>query len=1057
MTIALSLLDDVRWRGRTVVGDRPRALLAALAARGCRPVPAEDLIELVWGDEAPLNGMKSLQVLVSRARTACGAEVIVRDGAGYRLGAVPDEVDSARLAALVRAATSALDQDAASAAALAAEALELAVGLPAVRDGEAGPLAEVRRVAAADADAARLVLARASSRTGAHADAFPALAAAHAERPHDEPLLADLLRSEAAVSGPSVALERFERYRRELRERLGADPGELLQRTHRGLLALDRPVRRGVRYDATTLIGRDADLRRLRALLASSRVVSIVGPGGLGKTRLANAIARTAPEPAVHVVELAGVTSGADVAGEVGSALGVRDSVSGRRVLTAEQRADVRARIAQLLGQSPSLLVLDNCEHLIEAVAGLVAFLVAATADLRVLITSRAPLAIAAERVYLLGELDAGDAARLFAERAVAARPSVQLTERHVTSIVARLDGLPLAIELAAARARTMPLEEIDRRLEDRFALLRGGDRSAPGRHRTLFAVIDWSWNLLNAAERRALRRLALFHDGFTLEAAEAVLGDDAVESVQGLVDQSMLSVRETPAGGRYRMLETVREFGLMRLADAGEEAAARAAQRQWAAGYARHHGARVPSRAQFAAIDALSAEEVNLADELRAAVAEGDCRSLVQLLPALGLFWTVRGEHARLIVLAAAVADALSDWRPPPDLMDDARAATMITLSNSLMTNAAGSGQLVAVLRRLGPDAGDNLSLSGLMQVLLAYDPADTEPDEFVGRLERLADSQNRTTALAASQWLSHIRENAGDATGAVAAAERTLALSRDEDGPWAAALPRTMLAQLSMHMGDRAAAVEHARAALPVIRRLGAGDDEIQLRSLLALCAIADGRFADAEDELNRIDNVGDVTGLFGGGAMRVVGRAELALAVGDHALGLRLHREAADRMRALRLPGVAMTGLEPWVLFGDSIALSAHARYAADDDVVRGRALFATCRDNALLLLRSASPGLDYPATGQLFFALGAWVLLRRPLLDKELPVEVALRLLALAHRFAYNRTLPTMMWERIVPAAEEAAPGALAEFEAQYRDRQPAGLLTEASRLTELLPG
>jgi predicted ATPase len=630
VTIALSLLDDVRWRGRTVVGDRPRALLAALAARGCRPVPAEDLVELVWGDEAPLNGLKSLQVLVSRARTACGAEAIVRDGAGYRLGAVPDEVDSARLAALVRAAASALDQDAAAAAAFATEALELAAGLPAVGDGEAGPLAEVRRAAATDAAAARLVLARASSRTGVHAEAFPALAAAHAERPRDEPLLADLLRSEAAVSGPSVALERFERYRRELRERLGTDPGELLQRTHRGLLALDRPVRRGVRYDATTLIGRDDDLRRLRALLASSRVVSIVGPGGLGKTRLANAIARTAPEPAVHVVELAGVTSADDVAGEVGSALGVRDSVSGRRVWTAEQRADVRARIAQLLGQSPALLVLDNCEHLIDAVAGLVAFLVASTADLRVLTTSRAPLAIAAERVYLLGELDAGDAARLFRERAVAARPSVQLTEPLVAGIVARLDGLPLAIELAAARVRTMTLEEIDRRLADRFALLRGGDRSAPGRHQTLFAVIDWSWNLLNAAERRALSRLALFHDGFTLEAAEAVLGDGAVEAVQGLVDQSLLSVRETPGAGRYRMLETVREFGRMRLADVGEEADARAAQRRWAAAYSRHHGALVPSRGQFAAIDALAAEEVNLADELRAAIADGDRGSLV-------------------------------------------------------------------------------------------------------------------------------------------------------------------------------------------------------------------------------------------------------------------------------------------------------------------------------------------------------------------------------------------------------------------------------------------
>lgn len=307
------------------MGDRPRALLAALAARGCRPVPAEDLIELVWGDEAPHNGMKSLQVLVSRARTACGAEAIVRDGTGYRLGAAPDEVDSERVLALVHAATGALDRDATAAAALAREALELTAGLSDVGDGESGPLAEVRRVAAAAAAAARVILARASSRTGAHADAFPALAAAYAQRPHDEPLLADLLRSEAAVYGPAVALERFELYRRDLRERLGADPGELLQRVQRGLLALDQPVRRGVRYDATTLIGRDGDLERLRALLASSRVVSIVGPGGLGKTRLAQAIGRTAADPVVHVVELAGVTSAEDVAGEIGSALGVRE------------------------------------------------------------------------------------------------------------------------------------------------------------------------------------------------------------------------------------------------------------------------------------------------------------------------------------------------------------------------------------------------------------------------------------------------------------------------------------------------------------------------------------------------------------------------------------------------------------------------------------------------------------------------------------------------------------------------------------------------------------
>ena len=249
------------------------------------------------------------------------------------------------------------------------------------------------------------------------------------------------------------------------------------------------------------------------------------------------------------------------------------------------------------LGQSPSLLVLDNCEHLIEGVAELVAFLVSTTAELRVLTTTRAPLAIASERVYLLGQLEVSDAAQLFCERALAARPTVRLADDVVASIVSRLDGLPLAIELAAAKVRAMSVEEIDERLENRFALLRGGDRSAPDRHQTLLAVIDWSWNLLDDGERRALRRLALFHDGFSLEAAREVLGGDAVDAVQGLVDQSLLSVRETPTGLRYRMLETVREFGRMQLVDAGEEGEARDALRRWATAYARLHGARLPSR----------------------------------------------------------------------------------------------------------------------------------------------------------------------------------------------------------------------------------------------------------------------------------------------------------------------------------------------------------------------------------------------------------------------------------------------------------------------------
>ena len=1051
MTIALTLLADVRWRGKLVAGDRPRALLAALAAGGGRPVRAEELIELVWGDEAPLNGMKSLQVLVARARNVCGPDAIVRDGAGYRLGATPGEVDSARLSGLTRDAGAALDRDATAAAALAREALALADGLLGVSDGDTGPLAEVRRTAVAEASAARVILARASSRMGAHQDALPALEAAHAARPDDEPLLADLLRSEAAVRGPAAALQRFEHYRRELRDRLGADPGELLQRTHRSLLALDRPVRRGVRYDATALIGRDGDLDRLRALMASSRVVSIVGTGGLGKTRLAHALARDAAEPVVHVVELAGVTSAEDVVGEIGSALGVRDSVAGRRILTARQRADVRARIAQLLGQSPTLLVLDNCEHLIDAVADLVAFLVSATADLRVLTTSRAPLAIAAERVYLLGELGAGDAERLFRERAVAARPGVHLASQAVTRIVARLDGLPLAIELAAARVRAMSLDEIDRRLADRFALLRGGDRSAPGRHQTLLAVIDWSWNLLDAAEQRALRRLALFQDGCTLDAADAVLGGDAMDAVQGLVTQSLVSVRETPSGLRYRMLETVREFGLLRLADAGEETAARAAQRQWAASYARAHGIAAAGHGQFEAIDALGAEETNLADELRGAIADGDRCSLVQLLFALGMFWTLRGEHVRLLVLADAVADAIRDWQPPPDLTDTARGAVSVTLSNSLITSAASTGPLLAVLRRLGADTDDD-ALSALVRVLLAYDPADTDAGAFIRRLERLAGDRDRRTSLTANQWLAHLREGAGDAAGAVRAAQRALSLTRDDDGPWAAAMPHAMLAQLIMHAGDRAAAVRHARAALPVMRRIGAGDDEMQLRSLLVMCAIADGRLQDAADELGEMDNMGEIPTVFGGGSFRLMCRGELALARGDHATGLRLHREVAAQLREFRLPGVTMTGAEPWVLFGDAIALSAYAWYATDSDEAPGEAMFRRCREETITALGAAGLDLDYPVTGMLLFGLGAWSLLRR-----AAPARDAVRLLALADRFSYNRTILTMSWERIVSAAEEAAPGLVAESRAEYADRQPSDLLAEARRLAERLPG
>ena len=198
------------------------------------------------------------------------------------------------------------------------------------------------------------------------------------------------------------------------------------------------------------------------------------------------------------------------------------------------------------------------------------------------LTTSRAPLGIAAEQVYLLPQLDDTDAALLFRQRATAARRDVRLDAAQVAQLVARLDGLPLAIELAAAKVRVMSVAEIARRLEDRFTLLTGGDRSAPERHQTLEAVIDWSWNLLDGQERAALRALAMFPDGFSLDGADAVLGRDALSSVAELVDQSLVVVREGD-DVRYRLLETVREYGLKQLAAAGGTDEVRGRLRAWA------------------------------------------------------------------------------------------------------------------------------------------------------------------------------------------------------------------------------------------------------------------------------------------------------------------------------------------------------------------------------------------------------------------------------------------------------------------------------------------
>lgn len=985
----LKVLDEVSWAGAPVAGERTRALLRALVEAGPRGASEAALVEDIWGrDDVPANPAKALQVVVSRARTATAAEAIERTPQGYRLGLAAGEVD---------------------AWSLRPRALRLA--------------AEKR-----------------------YAEALPLL-----ERlDPDEEVTEALLRAVAAVHGAPAALERFETYRSGLADGLGVDPSPRLRALHAELLARDRPVRSGLRHDAAALIGREQDTAEVSALMKGSRVVTILGPGGLGKTSLAQVLAHSAEQPVVHFVELVGVTVADDLVSEVGSALGVRDSVARRDRLTPEQWVDIRSRIAQQLDGPPTLLVLDNCEHIVAAVADLVAFLVATVRDLTVLTTSRSPLAIGAERVYPLGRLGTYDGRELFVRRAVAARPGVHLDEDRVDEIVTRLDGLPLAIELAAVKARAMSVDDIARRLENRFELLRGGDRSAPDRHQTLVAVIDWSWNLLSERERRAMRWLSVFHDGFTLAAAETMLGADTFAAIEELVDQSLLTVVDAPRGVRYRMLETVREFGRMQLIDAGEDVAARAAQRAWAGSYADASARRLYSRDQFDAMDELRTEESNLADILRQVLADDEADSVVRLFCAMGVYWTIAGEHQRVIMLAGPVADLLEEWEPPPALLEKTRLVLALLLFGAAVTGGTGLVRLMAVLDRVGAEAADP-QLRVMLKVMRAMADEAFRAGDAARALEEeltdlIADPDPEVRARAYT-FLSHERENLGDPEGAVEAGREALRLAGDEGGPWARAMLHAQLSGLYAQLGRLSEAAHHAREAVPVLRRLGAEDDLVQTHAILVTYAIEQGRLEEATEILAELAAEQPHHGFGSRGAVHGA-RAQLLFAEGRVEEGLALMREVVATMGELPFPGFADDpDLVPWRVAAEAVTLVSCARHAEGSE---GSDLYDVLMAKAPRLLSAERRTQDFPVTGMLLLALGLWGLLRN-----ALPPEKAVRLMVLADRFGYSRSYLDMRWELAVADAARIAPGMLESISQAYGERRGLALLDEARGVIEQL--
>jgi len=1030
---ALTLLAEVRWRDAPATGERTHALLAALATTPGEGASEGRLIEDIWGDDVPANPTKALQVVVSRARAATSAEVVVRTPHGYRLGTIDTDVD--RLRAGHRRAVVA--EQAGDWPAVVEECRPLqSLTIAETGDGVVGRL---REEALGLRGACRTMLGRALSALGHHDEALPILERAA----WDEPTILALLRSEAVVRGLPAALERYESVRTRLAEDLGVDPGPDLQALHAELLARDRPVREGLLYESSPLIGRDADAAALSETIRSSRVTSIVGAGGLGKTRLAHLMGRLAEQPVVHFVELAGVTSPEGVAVAVADVLAVRESVTDRLTGAAARRTDLVSRLVDQIGATPALLVLDNCEHLVEAVADLVSVLVTRTPQLRVLTTSRAPLGIAAERVYQLPQLGIEDATELFVERASAARPGARLEPDEVRSLVARLDGLPLAVELAAAKVRVMSVAEIGRRLDDRFTLLRGGSRDAPERHQTLLAVIDWSWNLLDEPERTALRRLSVFRDGFSLDGADALIEGDAMGPLTDLVEQSLITVLEGPEGLRYRLLETVREFGQLRLADAADDTATQGRLHAWGVAFARRAEAELFGPRQVEVMSEIRVEEGNLVDILRRALDARDADAVLALMACLFGFWTVEGSHLKVVGFAADVEDVLADADVVPERFGELRGVLAAVVFNSMIFSDALPMRALTRLEQLGAGEGGSRIEAQVKVMLAARDGfADADP----ARLDELCGDPQPRVRQQALQWASQFYENIGDLREAHARALLARELVDDNDGPWSRALVDAQLAGLTMQVGNLAEALVYAAEALPVMTALGASEDAAQLKAVLALAAMEDGRFDDAARVFDDIEREDSTAGVFGAAIILLCGRPELDLALGRINEGLDGYRHAVHTLANRSVPGLGtFAGYEPWVLYPQAAALSAHVRHGRAAEAVALRADLLAKLPHAL---DHSQTFMDYPVVGSAVFAIAEWEVATAV---GPATVATGVRLLVCADRFGYNRQLPSLSWSGGVALAEAALPGELARVAAELDGRTGPDLRAEVGRL------
>jgi len=1063
VTVELALLSQVSYGSLEITGSRLQGLLALLAEDPHLGCSTSWLVEALWPDEKPEHPVKALQVLVARARARLGAGVIVSAPGGYRLSLREDQIDaSAVLLSVSESEQRSRVGDHLAALRHAEAGLALCEGAAGWNSGDGDPLSALR---AARVPAYRSLLrarALALSRLGRRAEAAGPLGELILEYPRDEEVLAELLRCEAATAGPAAALARYAGYRQELRDELGSNPGPALQGVHAELLQADAPViRRGVRQEPNPLLGRDDDIAAVASLLRTSRVTSIVGTGGLGKTRLAHAVSGQAEQHVVHFVELASVVLDGDVTAEVAAALGVGEE-GGNPVGRRGAPPGVLGGIVTALSPGPALLVLDNCEHVVRGAADLVHALVSLSKDLRVLTTSRAPLGLSSESVYLLPELDLATTAELFRQRARAARPDAGLPAQAVRELCARLDGLPLATELAAARVRVMSVAEIARRLDDRFAVLRGSARDAPQRHRTLHAVIDWSWNLLDPAGQAAMCALSVFPGGFTADAARHLLGADILPVLEQLADQSLLKVTDTATGTRYRMLETVREFAAATRDDAGETERVTGRFLAWARDFGVAHHDSVLTRDDLPALERIRVEQDNLVQALRHGLDRRDAGTVAAVSAVLGGLWMVESSFARLIALAGDTTRILPPFRPDTALVEATRTSLVLGAVSGFLLRGPSPARFLVGLRRLPPAPPDTFARAAQAVLNALAGP----PESVLAAIQALGDSDQPLIAGMANYMASFGWEEAGDTGGALAAARRSLAAFERRGSAWLRAAAYSRIGELCLQVDEAGSgdeALRHLSAALSVAEAFGAWSTANRLREAIVGAHLQRGAYDEAEREL-KLTTPHSADEPWEMSMFDTTMRAEIALGRGDVDTGLHLWRSAAATLRDTQRPGPGgdLSRLDPWALQVQAIAVVAHAHHGRLGLVAEVAGALP-----AALSALTADPGpppgtLDasYSLTvcGSLLLALAMADIDRSQRTADAGFARSGARMIALAERIGLKNGLqPTMSAARARRAAQDADGPAYDDAVSSYAGLDPGALRAAARAALRERPG